>query len=558
MLSGPPDSTSRSSGGHAKVARKSVEDLRMLLDEDHKKASHHTGAASRPMSQTSRPSRPMPPLQDTGCTSPQSPPRQLTVKTQDDVMPCMSYAETPFSGQTRDQVTLQPEEKALLDLMRKQEEDEAKKVAKFKTHFLAKGPGTSMRSFVDDVDGRRGSMVGLVTEGSRCLQPCRKRMYDIVSSPAFDGVMGFFVLLNMFAIGLESHYSLGEDPEPPMWPHIVEHGTRAIFILELFLRLLTYGKRALHSRWVMFDILMVLTSIVDWTLRLFLSGGPVSLDNFMSIRIIRLARLARVLRLMVQFKTLWLLVQGLLHSVQTLIWTLVLIGLLCFVFAILGLEIIPPQDLSTGGPYNAVATEAFGGLAKSMITLVKIMTFDDAGQIYRPLMLYGNWLLIVPYFASFMLIAGIALMNWVTALMVESANKQSREDREAQQAWETARKKTLIPKLHQMFRAIDSDGSGEIELGEIVDAPPELKDALSSIVHFDNIDDLFNILDYDQSGAIGIDEFLDGVMRAQGEKPIELNCLMKQCAQILREVRKVQAINGIEPSPSALPLTVSE
>merc|ERR1712060_788237 len=90
-----------------------------------------------------------------------------------------------------------------------------------------------------------------------------------------------------------------------------------------------------------------------------------------------------------------------------------------------------------------------------------------------------------------------------------------------------------------MFRTIDTDGSGEIELSEIIEAPLELKEALSSIVHFDSVDELFRILDFDQSGAIGIDEFLDGVMRAQGDKPIELHCLMKQCAEILREVREV-------------------
>merc|ERR1711957_907489 len=79
--------------------------------------------------------------------------------------------------------------------------------------------------------------------------------------------------------------------------------------------------------------------------------------------------------------------------------------------------------------------------------------------------------------------------------------------------------------------------SGEIDLEEINRAPPELKAQLSQIVNFNDVAELFRILDYDQSGSIGIDEFLDGVVKAQGEKPIEFTCLMKQCADIRRDTR---------------------
>merc|ERR1719217_1089863 len=159
-----------------------------------------------------------------------------------------------------------------------------------------------------------------------------------------------------------------------------------------------------------------------------------------------------------------------------------------------------------------------------MLTLVQLMTFDDASEVYSTLMLTGNPWLLVPYFSSFMLLAGIALMNWVTALMVESSIQQAAEDREAQRAWEAAKKRALIPKLQEMFFLLDSDDSGKIELSEIQEAPQELKDTLAHVVNCDSIDDLFRMLDFDGSGYIEIGEFMEGIMMAQGNKPLELHC----------------------------------
>mmetsp|Transcript_121643 Transcript_121643/g.271734 ORF Transcript_121643/g.271734 Transcript_121643/m.271734 type:complete len:101 (+) Transcript_121643:2-304(+) len=45
------------------------------------------------------------------------------------------------------------------------------------------------------------------------------------------------------------------------------------------------------------------------------------------------------------------------------------------------------------------------------------------------------------------------------------------------------------------------------------------------------------MLDYDNSGSIEIDEFCDGILKSQAEKPIELLCLLRQCGDILQTSR---------------------
>merc|ERR1712048_1359332 len=99
-----------------------------------------------------------------------------------------------------------------------------------------------------------------------------------------------------------------------------------------------------------------------------------------------------------------------------------------------------------------------------MLTLFQFLTWDSIGAIYRPL-LVGKPLLII-YFISFILMISICLLNLVTAALIETALEQGRQDREAEKAWEAARRQRVLPRLKEMFNGLDADHSGELELEE--------------------------------------------------------------------------------------------
>merc|ERR1719188_2735752 len=106
---------------------------------------------------------------------------------------------------------------------------------------------------------------------------------------------------------------------------------------------------------------------------------------------------------------------------------------------------------------------------------MQFMCLDSAAVIYRPLVTTKPWLLI--YFLIFILLGPIALMNIVTAIMVESSLRTASEDQEAKKAWKNMRRKALMPQLRSIFCALDISGNGKLDLEDLLNAPPEMKEA---------------------------------------------------------------------------------
>jgi len=264
---------------------------------------------------------------------------------------------------------------------------------------------------------------------------------------------------------------------------------------------------------------------------------------FMLVRMLRLARLARAVRLMVQFKTLWQLVQGLWHSKGTLLWTFLLISILMYVGAVMGMELIRlDPDLELDHPFNIAAGNHFRDFFDAVLTLLQVFSLDSIGIIYKPLIKHQFYLLL--YFMSFLLLLSIALMNLVTAVMVNSSLDQATQDKEALKAWESARRAKQIDHLKDMFLTLDEDGSGELTLDEINNAPEETQQQLKEIVATDDLKELFDMLDYDGGGTIGVEEFCDGILKATTRSTgiLELGRLVKQCSDTLQNSREAITI----------------
>jgi hypothetical protein len=257
------------------------------------------------------------------------------------------------------------------------------------------------------------------------------------------------------------------------------------------------------------------------------------------MKMIRLFRLAKTVRVLVQFRTLWMLVQGLMYAVTPMIWTALLMTVVIYVFAVIAMEVIVASDADDD---YSIAARNYDTLGDSMLNLMQFMMFDSVSVIYRPLVATKPWLLI--YFVIFLLLGPVALMNIVTAIMVESSLRTANEDQEAKKVWEQVRRKDMMPKLRQMFIDLDTSGDGEVDLQEVLNAPSHLQETMQHIIGLDELEEIFNLLDYDGSGSVDIEEFVDGILRSKGEKPSELFVILRQGKAILNRLNRL----GLRPS----------
>mmetsp|Transcript_80261 Transcript_80261/g.141668 ORF Transcript_80261/g.141668 Transcript_80261/m.141668 type:complete len:587 (-) Transcript_80261:28-1788(-) len=387
-------------------------------------------------------------------------------------------------------------------------------------------------------------------------------LHKMMSHWSFDAAVGIVILANAATLGIETHIKktvpLGcsEDCSDcsqqldmslqcyPVPEIVVLSDTvfLAIYTLEIILRLGVYGISVLNSNWIKFDAFLVFTSVLEFILAN-LNIEAAVLEQVMVVRILRAAKLARALRLMVQFQTLWQLVQGLMHSVGTLLWTFLLVMVLICVSAIFGMELIKVDaELPLDDPYNVAASDNFKNFLDAILTLLQLFSFDSIGGIYRPLIKHNPGIFF--YFIIIMLLLSIALMNLVTAVMVNSSLDQANEDKDAKKAYEAAKKAKQMEQLKVMFLELDEDGSGELTMDEIDSAPEVAREQLGEIAGTDDLAELFSMLDYDGGGTVGVDEFCEGVLKATSSAPgvMELGRLVKQCSDILKNSRETCAL----------------
>jgi len=123
----------------------------------------------------------------------------------------------------------------------------------------------------------------------------------------------------------------------------LEHVFLIIYTVELALRFFAFGLSALKTPWVFFDLILVAMGILSVYV-----VGPIvsyvqskhgdnsvqdSMAGLLVLRMLRLFRLARVVRLLVIFKTLWVLIRGLIGSAGTISYTFCLIFLILYIFS---------------------------------------------------------------------------------------------------------------------------------------------------------------------------------------------------------------------------------
>jgi len=348
--------------------------------------------------------------------------------------------------------------------------------------------------------------------------------WAITHGRSFNIVMAVVIAINTIYLGIETDMDIGELESNIVW-FCCELGFTVVFCIELIFRLFAERRFFFRDRWNCFDFLLVFITCSDTFIlqNIAQEGGT---QNFVSIiRVLRLFRIARIVRLLRFFETLWLLIIGVCDAMRTLVWAWVLITIIIFVFAIF-------MTRAMGIPHGKedwVVQEQFGRVENSMFTLFQIMTLEGWPDIARNAMDYEPWIWIL--FIVFLLTTTFSIMNVIVAVIVEGTLGNANDRNADAIKRQAAELEKHASKVAEMFCATDADSDGQVTKDEFMTSMkrPDVLAYLSEVgIDMRQAENLFDILDYDDSGSLDADEFSRGVLKARGEAQAQ-DVLSVQC-----------------------------
>ncbi|WP_231934640.1 ion transporter [Micromonospora viridifaciens] len=230
----------------------------------------------------------------------------------------------------------------------------------------------------------------------------------------FDLAIVVSIGVNALLLGVETYPHAGS---LGVLLRVLEWCFRAVFVLELAIRVLAHGRRPqdfFRRGWNVFDFLVIAAAFLPG-----LNGESAAL------RVIRIARVARLLRLWPGLRTIMV---ALLRSLPGVGGFLALAVVTLYVYGMVGWLIFAdtyPDD--------------YGSVGQAVLTLFVLLSLNTLPDLIEQGMALSPWTLV--YYISYVLITVNLLLNILIAVVVDS--------------WEEARRLEMTERM-----ALDEDRDG--------------------------------------------------------------------------------------------------
>ncbi|CAK0853255.1 unnamed protein product [Prorocentrum cordatum] len=280
------------------------------------------------------------------------------------------------------------------------------------------------------------------------------RVHLFVHSHAFDGVMGLVILASCAVTGIEVQLKFdGQDVSS--WLSSLMPWLDSLFlfcfIAEAGLRVVADGRKVFDNPWFRFDIVLVtIGASVSWILMPIVTAVGVEdlpiISQILTLRVLRLLRTVRAFRTMDMFSEMCRLSSGLLRSARTMLSVCLLVMIAIFTFSVLGADLIFKSEKLRSDDVTALIVEKhFSSMGAFMLTLMQFANADSLAGIYYPLIVVEP--LLGLYFLALWVVVTVALMNLITAVIVDSALALGREEAEVKEARDRKTLQRNIPIL---------------------------------------------------------------------------------------------------------------
>jgi len=328
------------------------------------------------------------------------------------------------------------------------------------------------------------------------------------------------------------------------------------FSLELFIRFFAFKRKrdCLKDGWFCFDSTLVALYWFDpfsIGLMAYLQGGA-GLDLPTAVlRLFRLARLSRLVRMLRSLPELMIMIKGMMSAACSVGYTLALLLLVTYVFAIALRNLVPKAEVFVPVEDHDFLGEAieityFSSVPESMHSLIIFGTFLDALSDF----IIAVKMQSTPCFLLtwvYICLASLTIMNMLIGVLCEVISAVAAEEKESM----------IVDKVNEKFgeivKELDTDGDGDLswdEFEKILDFPTALRALEEVNVDPESMVDLAEDFFFEDGEPVKVTfpEFMELVLDLRGGQQATVKDVMALGKLFNKKVMKLKvAMDGIEP-----------
>lgn len=227
--------------------------------------------------------------------------------------------------------------------------------------------------------------------------------FSLRSNKAFELFVIGIIVFSAVTIGIRTY------DMPPLLLSVVgvlDVLITLIFLFEIIVRFVgePNKRRFFHSAWNVFDSLIVLISLI-----------PIE-DSDLAL-IGRLVRIFRVLRMVSIIPELRMLLNSLVKALPQLGYVALMMFIIFYIYAAVGSTF-----------FATINPELWGDIALSLLTLFRVMTFEDWTDVmYETMEVYGySWI----FYLTFIFFTAFAFLNMIIGIVVNVLEEEHQRERD--------------------------------------------------------------------------------------------------------------------------------
>lgn len=234
------------------------------------------------------------------------------------------------------------------------------------------------------------------------FESIRKSLYDLKQNKFFEMFVISVIIISALEIGAKT-YDLSDTSL--LVTKYLDIFITLFFLFEITVRFFSEEKKIdfFKSGWNLFDTMVVIISLIP-------------IDESEMALLARLVRIFRVLRMISIIPELRILINSLLAALPRLGYVVLLMFIIFYIYAAVGSFLF--QDI------NSVL---WGNIAISMLTLFRVMTFEDWTDIqYETMEVYPmSWI----FYMTFIFFTAFAFLNMVIGIVVGVMDEEMHKER---------------------------------------------------------------------------------------------------------------------------------